>query len=116
MSWLINLGELFLHTLKDVYFAEQEILKTLPKMAQAAKNGRLKQTTTACSLKDKSSGSSKSYRSSESGPRSDGKRCAAAAPASYYTGKGFGSAPWKHLRSIAGWSPSSQPMSKATAA
>jgi ferritin-like metal-binding protein YciE len=36
-------GELFLHTLKDVYFAEHEILKTLPKMAQAAKNGRLKQ-------------------------------------------------------------------------
>jgi ferritin-like metal-binding protein YciE len=43
MSWLINLGELFLHTLKDVYFAEHEILKTLPLMAQAAKNGRLKQ-------------------------------------------------------------------------
>jgi hypothetical protein len=58
--------ELFLHTLKDVYFTEQEILKTLPKMAQAAKKGRLKQTTTACSLKDKSGGSSKSYRSSES--------------------------------------------------
>ena len=38
-----DLGELFLHTLKDVYFAEHEILKTLPKMAQAAKNGRLKQ-------------------------------------------------------------------------
>jgi ferritin-like metal-binding protein YciE len=38
-----DLGELFLHTLKDVYFAEHEILKTLPKMSQAAKNGRLKQ-------------------------------------------------------------------------
>jgi ferritin-like metal-binding protein YciE len=29
-----DLGELFLHTLKDVYFAEHEILKTLPKMAR----------------------------------------------------------------------------------
>jgi ferritin-like metal-binding protein YciE len=37
-----DLGELFLHTLKDVYFAEREILKTLPKMAQAAKHERLK--------------------------------------------------------------------------
>jgi ferritin-like metal-binding protein YciE len=26
-----DLGELFLHTLKDVYFAEHEILKTLRK-------------------------------------------------------------------------------------
>jgi ferritin-like metal-binding protein YciE len=33
-------GELFLHTLKAVDFAEHEILKTLPKMAQAARNGR----------------------------------------------------------------------------
>ena len=35
--------DLFLHTLKDVYFAEHEILKNLPKMSQAAKNDRLKQ-------------------------------------------------------------------------
>jgi hypothetical protein len=56
-----DLGELFLHTLKDVYFAEHEILKTLPKMSQAAKNGRLKQAfDIACRLKGKSSGSSKS--------------------------------------------------------
>ncbi len=33
---------LFLHTLKDVYCAEHEILKTLPKMAQTAKADRLK--------------------------------------------------------------------------
>jgi ferritin-like metal-binding protein YciE len=38
-----DLGELFLHTLKDVYFAEHEILKTLPKMTQGANNSRLKQ-------------------------------------------------------------------------
>jgi ferritin-like metal-binding protein YciE len=38
-----NLKGLLLHTLKDVYFAEHEILKTLPKMAQAAQAPRLKQ-------------------------------------------------------------------------
>ena len=38
-----NLKGLLLHTLKDVYFAEHEILKTLPKMAQAAQRAELKQ-------------------------------------------------------------------------
>ena len=38
-----NLKGLLLHTLKDVYFAEHEILKTLPKMAQAAQSAELKQ-------------------------------------------------------------------------
>ena len=37
-----NLKDLFLHTLKDVYFAEHEILKTLPKMARAAQSVELK--------------------------------------------------------------------------
>ena len=39
----MTLDSLFLDTLKDVYFAEHEILKNLPKMSQAAKNDRLKQ-------------------------------------------------------------------------
>src|SRR4051794_14008913 len=38
-----DMRDLFLHTLKDVYFAEHEILKNLPKMSQAAQNDRLKQ-------------------------------------------------------------------------
>ena len=38
-----NLQGLLLHTLKDVYFAEHEILKTLPKLAQAAQAEQLKQ-------------------------------------------------------------------------
>jgi ferritin-like metal-binding protein YciE len=38
-----NLKGLLLHTLKDVYFAEHEILKTLPKLAQAAQTEQLKQ-------------------------------------------------------------------------
>ena len=38
-----NLKDLLLHTLKDVYFAEHEILKALPKMAQAAQRAELKQ-------------------------------------------------------------------------
>lgn len=38
-----NLKDLFLHTLKDIYFAEHEILKVLPEMAQAAHSNELKQ-------------------------------------------------------------------------
>jgi ferritin-like metal-binding protein YciE len=38
-----NLKDLLLHTLKDVYFTEHEILKALPKMAQAAQRAELKQ-------------------------------------------------------------------------
>ena len=38
-----NLKDLLLHTLKDVYFAEHEILKALPKMEQAAHSAELKQ-------------------------------------------------------------------------
>ena len=37
-----NLKDLFLHTLKDVYFAEHEILKALPQMAAAAQTDGLK--------------------------------------------------------------------------
>jgi ferritin-like metal-binding protein YciE len=38
-----NLKDLILHTLKDVYFAEHEILKALPEMEAAAKNQRLRE-------------------------------------------------------------------------
>ena len=38
-----NLKGLLLHTLKDVYFAEHEILKALPQMAQAAQSAELKE-------------------------------------------------------------------------
>jgi ferritin-like metal-binding protein YciE len=37
-----KLDELFLDTLKDIYFAEKKILQTLPKMAKAAQNEELK--------------------------------------------------------------------------
>ena len=33
-----DLNDLFLDTLKDIYFAEKQILKALPKMAKAAKS------------------------------------------------------------------------------
>jgi ferritin-like metal-binding protein YciE len=36
-----DLNALLLHTLKDVYFAENAIAKALPKMAQAAQNDKL---------------------------------------------------------------------------
>jgi len=37
-----NLHDLFMHQLKDLYFAEQLILKTLPKLVKAAKDSKLK--------------------------------------------------------------------------
>ena len=37
-----KLDELFHDTLKDIYFAEKKILSTLPKMAKAAQNEKLK--------------------------------------------------------------------------
>jgi ferritin-like metal-binding protein YciE len=36
-----NLNDLLLHTLKDVYFAENAIIKALPKMAEAAESEEL---------------------------------------------------------------------------
>ena len=37
-----HLSELFLDTLKDIYFAEKKILSALPKMAKAAQSAELK--------------------------------------------------------------------------
>src|SRR6195952_546865 len=37
-----DLNALFLDTLKDIYFAEKQILKALPKMAKAATSDRLR--------------------------------------------------------------------------
>ena len=38
-----NLEELFHHLLKDIYYAEKQIVKALPKMAKATENPLLKQ-------------------------------------------------------------------------
>jgi len=38
-----KLNDLFYDTLKDIYFAERQILKSLPKMAKAAKSAELRQ-------------------------------------------------------------------------
>ena len=37
-----TLNDLFLDTLKDIYYAERQIVKTLPKMAKAANSAELK--------------------------------------------------------------------------
>lgn len=37
-----TLDDLFLDTLKDIYYAEKQIVKTLPKMAKAAQSSELK--------------------------------------------------------------------------
>ena len=38
-----TLDDLFYETVKDIYYAEKQILKTLPKMAKAAKSAELRQ-------------------------------------------------------------------------
>ena len=38
-----TLDDLFLHTLKDIYYAEKQILKALPKMAKSAESEELRQ-------------------------------------------------------------------------
>jgi ferritin-like metal-binding protein YciE len=38
-----TMNDLCLHFLQDIYYAERQILKALPKMAKAAQNGQLKQ-------------------------------------------------------------------------
>jgi ferritin-like metal-binding protein YciE len=43
----MKLNELFLDTLKDIYFAERQILKALPKMIKAAQDPKLKAGFTA---------------------------------------------------------------------
>jgi ferritin-like metal-binding protein YciE len=43
MAKEMTLNDLFYDTLKDIYFAERQILKALPKMARAAQSEQLKQ-------------------------------------------------------------------------
>ncbi|MCQ4162884.1 ferritin-like domain-containing protein [Roseomonas sp. GC11] len=42
MAGMKTLDDLFLHTLKDVYYAERQILKALPRMAKAAQSQDLR--------------------------------------------------------------------------
>ena len=42
-----TMNDLFLHFLKDVYYAERQVSKALPKMAKAAQSPHLKQAFTA---------------------------------------------------------------------
>jgi len=46
MPVTMTLDDLFLLTLKDIYFAERQVLKSLRKMAKAAENAELKQAFT----------------------------------------------------------------------
>ena len=43
----MTLDELFLTTLKDIYFAERQLHKSLPKMAKAAQDPALKEAFTS---------------------------------------------------------------------
>ena len=42
MAGIKTFDDLFLHTLKDIYYAERQILKALPKMAKAAEDSALR--------------------------------------------------------------------------
>ena len=57
-----NLSDLFLDTLKDIYFAEKQIYKNLPKMAKAAASDQLRtpSKSTTAKPRSRSSGSSRS--------------------------------------------------------
>jgi ferritin-like metal-binding protein YciE len=46
MAEIKTFDDLFLHTLKDVYYAERQILKALPKMAKAAEDPALRDAFT----------------------------------------------------------------------
>lgn len=41
-----SMNDMFLHFLQDIYYAERQILKALPKMAKAAEDARLRQAFT----------------------------------------------------------------------
>jgi ferritin-like metal-binding protein YciE len=43
MAGMKTLDDLLLHTLKDIYYAERQILKALPKMAKAAESAELRE-------------------------------------------------------------------------
>lgn len=43
-SPIMTLEDLYLHTVKDIYYAENRILKALPKMIDAASDAQLKQS------------------------------------------------------------------------
>ena len=42
-----TMKDLFVHALRDIYYAEQQIVKSLPKMIEKAHDGQLKQGLTA---------------------------------------------------------------------
>lgn len=46
MAQTKDLNDMFLHFLQDVYYAERQILKALPKLARASENDKLKQALT----------------------------------------------------------------------
>ena len=47
-----TLNDLFLAHLKDIYYAEKKIYRTLPKMVKAAKDAELKKAFTTSSRRD----------------------------------------------------------------
>ena len=65
-----TLQDLFLETLKDIYHAEKQILKALPKMAKAANSDQLRQAFEKHRTRPRarSNASSKSSKSSASPP------------------------------------------------
>jgi hypothetical protein len=65
-----NLKELFSETLKDIYFAEKQILRALPKMAREAASPELKQLSRPIAIRRKATlSASISCSNSLAGPR-----------------------------------------------
>ena len=59
-----SLEDLFVNLLKDIYYAEKQILKALPKMAKNADSDELRQGLRASSQGDRRTGRSASSRCS----------------------------------------------------
>jgi len=63
-----NMDDLFVHTLRDIYYAEKQIVKSLPEMIEKANNPQLKQgfRRTCAKAKTMSNGWSRSFSCSAS--------------------------------------------------
>ena len=72
-----NLSDLFLHTLKDIYFAENQIIKALPKMAKAADSKELARAFESHLAETKEQVTRLDQVFKQLGKKSEGEKCPA---------------------------------------
>ena len=79
---LKTLEDLFMHGLKDIYYAENQIVKNLPKMIEAASDAELKKAPEGASRRDREPGLRAWSRCSSCSARTRAVRAAPASTAS----------------------------------